>query len=102
MTETKSMIDVAYEFLASKKRPVAFDKLWQEVSKKTKVSNDKIAQLYSDMTLDGRFVSLSENKWDLKSRRKFEESQIDFKAIEIEDDESEIFDEDGNVINGND
>lgn len=101
MSTTKSMTDVAYEIMSSKKRAIAFNKLWQDVSKITKLPNDLIAQFYSDLTLDGRFVSLKDNKWDLRNRRKFEESQFDISQIEIddEDDEKEIFDEDGNVIN---
>ena len=100
MAESKSMADVAYELMSSKKRAVSFQKLWQDVSKITKASNDLIAQFYSDLTLDGRFVSLKDNKWDLKNRRKFAESQFDISEIEVEDDEErEIYDEDGNVTN---
>ena len=99
MADTRSMTDVAYDLMSSKKRPVSFQKLWQDVSKITKVSSDLIAQFYSDLTLDGRFVSLKDNKWDLKNRRKFAESQFDISEIEVDDGETEIFDEDGNVTN---
>lgn len=100
MAASKSMTDVAFELMSNKKRAVAFTKLWQDVSKITKLSDDHIAQFYSDLILDGRFVSLKDNKWDLKNRRKFEESQYDISKIEIDDDsEKEIFDEDGNVVN---
>ena len=99
MADTRSMTDVAYDLMSSKKRPVSFQKLWQDVSKITKVSSDLIARFYSDLTLDGRFVSLKDNKWDLKNRRKFAESQFDISEIEVDDGETEIFDEDGNVTN---
>lgn len=99
MAGTKSMTDVAYELISGKKRPVTFAKLWQDVSKINKLPNDMIAQFYSDLTLDGRFTSLKDNKWDLKNRRKFEETQYSVDELDLEDDEKEVFDEDGNVIN---
>ena len=86
---SKSMTDIAYDIISSKKRAVQFQKLWEEVSKKTGVSNDGVAQFYSDLTLDSRFVSLKENKWDLVERRKFSESHIDISRIELGDDEPE-------------
>ena len=92
----KSMTDVAYDVLSSKKRCILFSKLWEEVSKTCNVSNDYISQFYSDITLDSRFVSLKDNKWDLKERRKFAETQIDMSSIELgedEVDESEISEE---------
>ena len=88
MAYAKSMTDVAYDIMSKKKRAVAFGKLWEEVSKIYGVSNDKVAQFYSDLTLDSRFVSLKENRWDLSERRKFEESFIDLSQIELDDDES--------------
>ncbi|MDO4500955.1 MAG: DNA-directed RNA polymerase subunit delta [Erysipelotrichaceae bacterium] len=94
----KSMTDVAYDIMSSKKRAVAFAKLWQEVVKETNVPADRVAEFYSALTLDNRFVSLSENKWDLKSRRTFAETQVDLAAIELEEDVVE-YDENGNVIN---
>lgn len=89
MTAVKSLTDVAYDIMSKKKRSVPFSKLWEEVAKACDASNDYIAQFYSDLTLDSRFVSLKENKWDLKERRKFEETHIDIKEIEIDDDDEE-------------
>lgn len=85
----KSMIETAYDIVSSKKRAIAFSKLWEDVSKQTGANEDMIAQLYSDLTLDGRFVQLKDNKWDLKARRKFSESHIDLSEIELEEDEPE-------------
>lgn len=82
----KSKADIAYDIISGKKRAVSFQKLWEEVSKKTGVSNDMIAQFYEDLTLDSRFTQLKENKWDLKERRKFSESHIDISKIELGED----------------
>lgn len=100
---SKSMTDVAYEILSSKKRAAQFNKLWEDVSKVTGASKDKIAQFYSDLTLDSRFVSLKENKWDLVERRKYEESHIDLSQIELDEDEPEEVDSDNEeIINSED
>ena len=98
MSVSKSMTDVAFDIMSKKKRAVAFDKLWQEVSRATGAPLDLIAQFYSDLTLDGRFLSLKDNKWDLKARRKFSESQIDLSELEVDDDTDDIYDDEGNVI----
>lgn len=89
------MTDIAYDILSSKKRAVQFSKLWEEVSKKTGVSKDQVSQFYSDLTLDPRFASLKENKWDLIERRKYSESHVDISKIELEEDEPEIVEDDG-------
>lgn len=86
---TKSMTDVAYDIISSKKRAIQFSKLWEEVSKKIGVGNEMVSQFYSDLTLDSRFASLKENKWDLIERRKFAESHVDISKIELGDDEPE-------------
>ncbi len=98
MASTKSMTDVAYDVLAKKKRAVPFIKLWEDVSKICGASNNKISQFYSDLTLDSRFVSLKENKWDLVERRKYAETHVDLSSIELEDDEPEEIEEDQNII----
>ena len=82
----KSMTDIAYDILSGKKRAIQFQKLWEEVSKKTGASNDIIADFYSDLTLDSRFTQLKENKWDLVERRKFSESHVDISRIELGED----------------
>lgn len=82
----KSMTDIAYEILSGKKRAIQFTKLWEDVCKQTHVSNDMIAQFYSDLTLDPRFAQLKENKWDLVERRKFSEAHIDVSKIELGED----------------
>lgn len=82
----KSKTDIAYDILSSKKRAIQFQKLWEDVAKKTGASNDMIAQFYEDLSLDSRFTQLKENKWDLVERRKFAESHVDISKIELGDD----------------
>ena len=86
-----SMIDVAFDLMTKKKMPVDFYKLWQEVSEikgfnqDDKDEND--ALLYTNITLDGRFITVGENRWDLRSRHKFDEVHIDMNDIYADDEE---------------
>lgn len=51
---------------------------------------DNIAQFYTDLSLDGRFLNMSQNTWDLRSRHTYSESVMDTDSIAIdEDDEDE-------------
>lgn len=81
----KSMTDIAYEILSKRKVSIQFKKLWDYVKKETNASKDQIGQFYNDLSLDARFVSLKDNRWDLKTRRKFNESHVDVEEIEIEE-----------------
>ncbi len=101
MATKQSMTDIAYDILSKKKRPVVFAKLWEEVSAIYGASMDQIAQFYSDLTLDSRFASLKENKWDLVERRKFEESHFDLSQIELDEDEPEESEEEDYSLNQN-
>ena len=85
----KSMTDMAYDILSSKKRAILFQKLWEDVAKKAGVSEDRIADFYSDLSLDSRFAQLKDNKWDLVERRKYVESHVDISKIELGEDEPE-------------
>lgn len=86
---SKSMTDVAYDIMNKRKVSIQFAKLWEYVKKETKASKDQIGQFYNDLSLDSRFVSLKDNRWDLKVRRTYDESHVDISEIEVEDDEPE-------------
>lgn len=68
----KSTLEVAFELIQAKEGSYEFIKLWDEVSLKLGLSNEqKIAMMskfYTNITLDGRFVNLGNNKWDLTHR----------------------------------
>ena len=49
---------------------------------------------YTNITLDGRFITVGENRWDLRSRHKFYEVHIDMNDI-YADDEEDTSDDDG-------
>ncbi len=89
----QSMVDIAYDLLCKKKKEAVFLKLWEEVSQIRGLSqsqaDDLIAQFYTDISMDDRFVHLSDNKWDLRSRHKFEDVVIDTDSILVDDDDEE-------------
>ena len=53
----------------------------------------KVSRFYTNLMLDGRFVTLGENEWDLRIRHKFEKVHIDmsevYSDVETFDDDSE-------------
>lgn len=86
----KAMIDVAYELMSTKKKPVVFLKIWEEVSQMMgftkRQEEDNIAQFYSDLSLDDRFVNVGENKWDLRERHTYHEVVVDTEELIIDED----------------
>lgn len=90
----KSMIEVAYQVLTNNNGSMPFVDLWKDVSQKMGFNQtqfeDNIAQFYTDLSLDGRFLNMSQNTWDLRSRHTYSESVMDTDSIAIdEDDEDE-------------
>ena len=81
----KSLIEIAYEFVASSKEPVNFTKIWNHVKEEAGLSDEvaskKAGQFFTNMMLDGRFVTLGENEWDLRSRHTFDKVHIDMKDV---------------------
>lgn len=65
------MIDIMYHYLNSERKPIDFytimDKIAEYKGWSEKEKRERIVQAYTDMNIDGRFVSLGDNKWGLKS-----------------------------------
>ena len=94
MTKRKALIDIAYDVLSKKRKPIAFKNLWLEVLAKAEMSpeeaGEQLGRFYSDMSLDPRFVQKDENKWDLKKRYKFAETYVELDN-DIEDDVDDYY-----------
>jgi len=113
-----SMIEVVHSVLGDKKQATTFNELVQEIAQVLGLSqeqvNAKIAQFYTDLNIDGRFINLGENRWGLRSwypyeqideeilpqpkpkkKRKVEEDGFD-DYIEEDEDEDDFDDVDGN------
>jgi len=81
----KSLLDLAYDYVEKSKGSVTFKALWKAISKAKgydeETANKKVSQFYTTLLLDGRFVTLGENKWDLRSRHTFDKVHIDMKDV---------------------
>lgn len=73
------MIEVVHSVLGDKRQATTFNELVQEIAQVLGLSqeqvNAKIAQFYTDLNIDGRFINLGENRWGLRSWYPYE--QID-------------------------
>jgi DNA-directed RNA polymerase subunit delta len=79
-----SMVEIAFEILQNEKQPIQFYDLVKQIAEikglsKTAVEN-RIAYFYTDMNIDGRFVSLGDNKWGLKTWYPVESSEEELGA----------------------
>ncbi|PFD95862.1 DNA-directed RNA polymerase subunit delta [Bacillus cereus] len=111
-----SMIEVVHSVLEDKRQATSFHDLVQEIAQVLGLSQEqvaaKIAQFYTDLNIDGRFINLGENRWGLRSwypyeqideeilpqpkpkkKRKVEEDDFDDYVEEDEDFSEEDFDD---------
>ena len=111
---SKSLIEHAYELISKNNGPVNFKEIWAYVKEQSGMSeeeaNRKAGQFFTNMMLDGRFVTLGENEWDLRERHTFDKVHIDMRDVysdvqtsdddreeEEEDEEyNEVFEEENN------
>jgi DNA-directed RNA polymerase subunit delta len=65
-----SLMEMAYEYLKNSKQPISFHDLVNEIKAAAGISDEEIrtrlAQFYTDINIDGRFLSLGENRWGLR------------------------------------
>lgn len=93
MENSKSMLDVAYEIACENNGPISFKDLVSEVASRLAMNeeelNKRISRFYTNLSLDGRFVTLGENVWDLRNRHTFDKVKIDMKDVYKDPDEDE-------------
>ncbi|MGG0185013.1 DNA-directed RNA polymerase subunit delta [Bacillus rhizoplanae] len=115
-----SMIEAVHSLLEEKQQATPFHDLVQEIAQLLGLSEEqvaaRIAQFYTDLNIDGRFINLGENRWGLrgwypyeqideeilpqpkpKKKRKVEEDELDDYSDDDEDsfeEADEEFDED--------
>ena len=94
----KSMVDIAYDYAKQFKDPVPFKDLWAEVVKELELSEEeakaKIGIFYTNLSLDCRFHSASDNTWMLRSRMSFDDATADLFFVKDDVKDSEDEDED--------
>ena len=93
----KSLLDHAYDFVSGQNQPSKFQDIWAYCVKEAGLSAEeaaqKVSRFYTNLMLDGRFVTLGENQWDLRVRHKYESVHIDmsevYSDVETYDEDSE-------------
>ena len=95
-----SMCNVAYEILKEVNEKVAFNALWNAVCDRLNIDeeerNNLISNFYTQLTLDGRFMFLDENYWDLRANHTFDEfteDSYDSYSDDEDEDEEELIDD---------
>ena len=82
---SKSLLDLAYDYVSEQKQQSKFQDIWAYCVKEAGLSeeeaNAKVSRFYTNLMLDGRFVTLGENEWDLRIRHKFEKVHIDMSEV---------------------
>lgn len=92
----KSLLTIAFEYVSSKSGASSFDDIWNHVAQEAGVEVSDAARksrFYTNLMLDGRFVTLGDNLWDLRVNHEFSKVHIDMKDVysdvETKDDDSE-------------
>lgn len=80
-----SLIDIAFELLHGAKTPYSFHEIVAEVARLLELSDaevdSKIAQFYTDVNIDGRFLSLGDNRWGLRTWYTVDKSEEDIVTV---------------------
>ena len=89
--KNESMVDVAYDVITENHRIMNFQDLYSEVASKLGFLDeeklDKISKFYTNLSLDGRFVTLGNNEWDLRTNQTYDKTHIDVNDVYTEMDE---------------
>ncbi|EIT87481.1 DNA-directed RNA polymerase subunit delta [Fictibacillus macauensis ZFHKF-1] len=99
-----SMVEIAFEVLKDEKSTVPFYDLVQQIKEMKGLTDEalerRLSYFYTDMNIDGRFVSLGDNKWGLKAWYPIESSEEELgntnkptKRKKVEDDDFDSYDD---------
>ena len=87
-----SMLEAAELLIKRKIKPQKFNKIAKEVFELMGLSDAedielRTAQLYTDLSLSGKFVATGEEMWDLKSRQLYETANYDTYELDFDTEE---------------
>ena len=89
----KSNVDIAFDIVSANSSPITFADLWAKLCEVNNYTEQeatrKIGSFYTSLLLDGRFVNLGNNTWDLRSRYKFDKVTLDVNECYSEDEDVE-------------
>ncbi len=90
--KNESMVDVAYSVLKEGNKQYSFKELFEEVATKLEFSDEeklnRISKFYTNLSLDGRFVTVGNNEWDLRENQTYDKVHIDMNDVYSDLDES--------------
>ncbi len=96
-----SLVDLAYLYLIEENKEFNFLEMFNQVAKIKEMSKsakeDKLAQFYTDLNIDGRFTALGSNNWGLKRwypKNQTSEKKITESKKSILDEDEILFTED--------
>ena len=93
----KSLLDYGFDVLSASKEPVKFIDLFNKALELSGLELNeaelkvRMSKFYTQLSLDGRFITLTDNYWDLRSRHVFEQVHLDM--IDAYSDEEDDIDE---------
>jgi DNA-directed RNA polymerase subunit delta len=83
--KNESMVDVAYSALVQFGKVVSFSELYDDVCNKLEFTDEEkknnISRFYTNLSLDGRFVTLGNNMWDLRKNQTYDKVRIDMNDV---------------------
>jgi len=87
-----SMLEAVELLIKRKIKPQKFSKIAKEVFELMGLTGvedleSRTAQLYTDLSLSGKFVATGEDMWDLKSRQLYETANYDTYELDFETEE---------------
>jgi DNA-directed RNA polymerase subunit delta len=79
-----SMIEIAFEVMQEERKPFDYYDLVKRVAELRGMNKqqvkDRIAFLYTDLNIDGRFLTLGDNQWGLKAWYPLEQAEEEITA----------------------
>lgn len=96
-----SMIEITYELMKAQKQPFEFSELVKKVAEIREMSEEEVMErvsyLYTDLNIDGRFISLGDNRWGLRTWYPYEQAEEEVtqtvrrkKAKKVDEDDLDV------------
>ena len=99
----KSLLDYGFDVLSASKEPVKFIDLFNKALDLSGLELSaadlkiRMSTFYTQLSLDGRFITLTDNYWDLRSRHVFEQVHLDM-IDAYSDDEDDVDEEEEELL----
>ena len=92
--KNESMIETAAKILEAEGHGLAFSELWKKIVAELEISEEeipnRIGHFYTDLSLDGNFVALTDNVWDLRKRHTYDKVHSDVNDVYSDVNESDM------------